>query len=559
MTRETNIIRFRDHAAERQTAQPLLSVRDLSVSDASGTELVHQVGFEIRRGGTLGIVGESGSGKSLTCRAILDVLAPGLSVTSGEILYDGVDLSGLSPQEWRPLRGLELSAIFQDPGSYLNPSIPVGTQLAEALRATLRLDRRQAREQALELLRKVGLTDAETVYRQYPFELSGGMAQRVLIAVAVSAGPNLLIADEATTALDVTVQAEVLKLLDALRREHQLTLIMVSHDLAVVAQFCDDIIVMRDGAIVEAGPAARVLNHPRDAYTRTLLDNHHVYSIPAAAIDTRPATETTERASLLSVCDLKVGYGRRTVLDGIDLDVGKGEILGLIGETGSGKSTLFRALLGLAKPTAGWIRLEEQRLDTLRGGALRDFRRSNRLHHVFQDPLRSLDPERTVAASVGEGLDIRGGIAAAHRAERVGDALSAVGLDPVLGARVPGALSGGQRQRVLIARALVLEPSLLLLDEPVSALDSVNRIHVLKLLQSLARERGIAQIFISHDLGSIAGIADTIAVLHEGRIVETGPAADLLAHPAHPYTRALIEAAPRLDAAPASSWRLAAR
>jgi peptide/nickel transport system ATP-binding protein len=546
---DTNIVRFSDHAERRPP--PLLTVRDLTIADQAGRELVRNVGFEIERGGTLGIVGESGSGKSLTCRAILDVLGPGLAVTSGQIQYHGIDLARLSTRDWRPLRGLELSAIFQDPGSYLNPSIPVGAQLTEALRATLHLDRKAARERAIALLRKVGLTDAEAVYRQYPFELSGGMAQRVLIAVAVSAGPALLIADEATTALDVTVQAEVLKLLDDLRREQQLTLILVSHDLAVVAQHCENIIVMRGGAIVEAGPAHQVLHDPRHAYTRTLLANHHVYAVPAGRT-IRAAEVPMAREPLLAVRGLKVGYGRRTVLDGIDLDVGKGEILGLIGETGSGKTTFFRSLLGLATPTAGSIQLEEQRLERLKGNALRQFRRSNRLHHVFQDPLRSLDPELTVAGSVGEGLDIRGGFGAADRAARVAEALRAVGLDPALADRLPGGLSGGQRQRVLIARALVLEPSLLLLDEPVSALDSVNRIHVLNLLKGLARERGIAQIFISHDLGSVAGIADTIAVLNDGRIVEYGPAADLLGNPAHPYTCALIAAAPRIQDAPAS-------
>jgi peptide/nickel transport system ATP-binding protein len=553
---DRNIVRLRDHPELRSrppTAAPLLTVRDLCIADDAGHELVRHVGFEIRRGGTLGIVGESGSGKSLTCRAILDVLSPGLTITSGEILYDGTDLTRLSARDWRPLRGLELSAIFQDPGSYLNPSIAVGTQLTEALRATLNLDRKAARARAIALLRKVGLTDAEAVYRQYPFELSGGMAQRVLIAVAVSAGPHLLIADEATTALDVTVQAEVLKLLDELRREQQLTLILVSHDLAVVAQHCDDIIVMRDGAIVEAGPTEQVLHHPRDAYTRTLLANHHVYSIPTAQPSAPVPVE--KREPLLAVRGLKVGYGRRTVLDGIEVDIGKGEILGLIGETGSGKTTFFRALLGLAPPTAGSIQLEDQRLDRLRGKALRDFRRANHIHHVFQDPLRSLDPDRTVAASVGEGLDIRGGIGATERASRINEALRAVGLDAALADRLPDALSGGQRQRVLIARALVLEPSLLLLDEPVSALDSVNRIHVLNLLRDLARDRGIAQIFISHDLGSVAGIADTIAVLNEGRIVEYGPAAALLSNPTHPYTRALIAAAPRIAQAPLASRR----
>ena len=562
MTEFTNIISF-DPAGARHalSAQPpVLSIKGLRIATADGRELVHDVKLDLPRGGTLGIVGESGSGKSLTCRAILGVLPPGLTITSGSILYKNADLSRLDKPGWRELRGTQISAVFQDPGSYLNPSIPVGAQIAEALRATSGLAHKPARDRAIDLLQQVGLRDAEAVYRQYPFELSGGMTQRVLIAIAISGEPTLLIADEATTALDVTVQAEILELLNKLRRERHLSLVFVSHDLAVVSQLCDHIIVMRDGSVLEAGPTKQILGNPQHAYTRLLLKNHSAYGLDAepAGFETEPPSakpKKTGRSPLLSIRELAVAYGKKTILDGIDLDVGTGEILGLIGETGSGKTTVLRSILGLVPAKAGSIRFGEQEIGALRGKRLRDFRRSNRLQYVFQDSLRSLDPDLTIGASVGEGLDIRGGFSARQRAARVADALTAVGLDPELSVRRPRALSGGQRQRAAIARALVLEPSLLLLDEPVSALDAANRIHVLELLERLSHERGLAQIFISHDLSSVAGIADRVAVLHHGRVVEIGQTREVLSRPQHPYTRKLIDSMPRIDRETLLSFR----
>lgn len=532
------------HRRPEPPAEPLLSVRNLHVVTAQGRELVRDVSFELAAGGTLGIVGESGSGKSLTCRAILDVLPPGLNVASGSIRFGDVDLSRLDAASWKDLRGKALSAVFQDPGSYLNPSIPVGRQLVEAIRATLRLGRTAARDRALELLRQVGFEDADAVYRQYPFELSGGMAQRVLIAIAICAGPRLLIADEATTALDVTVQAEVLDLIDRLRREQALTLILVSHDLAVVSQICEHVIVMRDGAIVDAGPTRSVLGNPQSAYTRSLIEDHAVHTIDSA----RPASVSGKRTPLLAVKGLHAGYGIRTVIEDVDLELAPGEILGLIGETGSGKTTLLRTILGLIPTASGTIELDGARIDGLKAGPLRELRRSGTLQYVFQDPLRSLDPDLTIAASVTEGLHLRGETDGASIAQALGEALQAVGLDAALASRLPRHLSGGQRQRAVIARALALAPRVLLLDEPVSALDAVNRLHVLKLLRGLAQEKGIAQVFISHDLASVAGIADRVAVLYRGRIVETGPADQVLASPSHPYTRRLLAAAPRLSA-----------
>ncbi|WP_404477841.1 ATP-binding cassette domain-containing protein [Novosphingobium sp. BL-52-GroH] len=550
MTPSDNVISLGRHPRrpepETPPAEPILSISGLRIVAADGRELVHDMHFDLPRGGTLGIVGESGSGKSLTCRAILDVLPPGLAVASGSIRYRDVDLSRLDAKSWRALRGVELSAVFQDPGSYLNPSIPVGRQLAEAIRATLKLPRKAARARALDLLGRVGFTDATAVYRQYPYELSGGMAQRVLIALAVCGGPSLLIADEATTALDVTVQAEVLALIDKLCREEDLTLIMVSHDLAVVSQVCDHVIVMRSGEIVEAGPTREILRNPRSAYTRSLIDDHAVHAIETDRARAPEAQRAPQRPALLRIQGLHAGYGIRTVVHDIDLEVAPGEILGLIGETGSGKTTLLRTILGLIPAATGAIELEGRRIDDLAGKALRAFRRSGAVQYVFQDPLRSLDPDLTIGASIAEGLQLRG-IGLSQIADAVSSALDAVGLEPELSTRRPRLLSGGQRQRAVIARALALEPKVLLLDEPVSALDAVNRLHVLKLLRQLADERGIAQIFISHDLGSVAGIADRVAVLYRGQVVETGPADAILSSPMHPYTRRLLEAAPRIS------------
>jgi peptide/nickel transport system ATP-binding protein len=567
MSQQNNVIAF-EPRPRAKSPEPLLSVRGLTIAAADGRELVRDVSFDLPQRGSLGIVGESGSGKSLTCRAIAGALPPGLKIVSGTMRFRGSDLAALQPRQWQPLRGVELGVVFQDPGSYLNPSIAIGAQLVEALRAVLPLSRLDARAGAMRLLARVGFTEPAVVFGQYPFELSGGMVQRALIAVAVCADPSLLIADEATTALDVTVQAEVLNLIADLRRERQVGLLMVSHDLAVVSQVCDQVVVMRDGAVVESGPTTEALRRPRHDYTRRLIDTHDLYGLgsPAAAQPTMVAAQPdTARAAqpgaapLLSISDLHVGYGPRPILRGIDLEVRRGEIVGLIGETGSGKTTLLRAVLGVGRPTRGSIVLDGEPIAGAKARQLRDLRRTNRLQYVFQDPLRSLDPDLTIAESVGEGLDIQGGIHPRERLLRVATALEAVGLDPALARRRPAVLSGGQRQRAVIARALVLDPLLLLLDEPVSALDAVHRAQVLRLLKRLAEERGLAQVFISHDLGSVAGIADRIAVLHRGTIVETGPAAQLLTSPRHPYTRALIEAAPRLALADGEAPRAAAR
>jgi peptide/nickel transport system ATP-binding protein len=569
MNQPANILTFPKRGAPPveplENATVLLTIADLGIANGGGRELVRGVSFSVPKGGTLGIVGESGSGKSLTCRAILGLLPDGLKVRSGAIRYEGQDLVGLPPPGWRALRGVHLAAVFQDPGSYLNPSIPVGAQLVEALRATLKLDRGAAKDRAITLLKRVGLAEAEAVYRKYPFELSGGMAQRVLIAIAVSANPQLLIADEATTALDAMVQAEVLTLLDDLRREQGLTLILVSHDLAVVSKVCDHVVVMRDGVIVEAGPARKVLSDPVHDYTRSLIDSHHRYSIDDRDLISRPVAATAEprRApALLTITGLHASYRRSShpsssVLHGINIALEEGEILGLIGETGSGKTTILRSILGLVVPQSGTISFRGKEISGLQGRALRALRLSSEIQYVHQDPLRSLDPDLPIGASIAEGLDIKGELSRHERAARVVATLEAVGLDPALAARRPRDLSGGQRQRAVIARALILDPAILLLDEPVSALDAVSRTHVLDLMRRLARDRGIAQIFISHDLGSIAGIADRVAVLYQGRIVESRPTRELIDRPAHPYTRRLLDSVLRLEDGRPAVGRLA--
>jgi peptide/nickel transport system ATP-binding protein len=540
-------------------AVSLLSVEDLFIGSKDNA-LVHGVSFSLRSGDALGIVGESGSGKSLTCRAVLGALPRGIGVLGGSVRFKGTELVGLDRRGWGPLRGKGISAVFQDPGSYLNPSIQVGQQLAEALRATLKLPRAEAYRRSLDLLGKMGLRDVEAVYRQYPFELSGGMLQRVLIAIAVCAAPELLIADEVTTALDVTVQAEVLDLLTELQREQNLALILVSHDLAVVAQMCSQILVFRHGVIVEAGPAQRVLNDPQHEYTRSLLRSHAQFGIdrlPArrSLADYVPKPPSSRGIAslagpLLQVrgVDVTLGVGRasRCVLQSIDLTVGQGETLAVIGETGSGKTTLLRTVLGLAPLRDGSICFDGVEIGGLRGRSLRDFRRSGRIQYVFQDPLQSLDPDMSVGQSIAEGLLIRRNVDRESIARRVEAVLAAVGLDRAMIDRLPRELSGGQRQRVVIARALILDPALLLLDEPVSSLDAASRTQILQLLSSLSRERGIAQILISHDLGSVAGLADRVAVLYRGRIVESGATCDVLCEPRHAYTRLLIGSAPTL-------------
>ena len=479
------------HAAE--VARDARSSRSPACGSPSTTarrEVVHGVDIEIPRGGTVGFVGESGSGKTLICRSLLGLLPPGVD---GQRRRPPLRRSrphhGSPTAQWRGLRGTDLAAVFQDPASYLNPSIRVGKQLAEVLRVRMGLGRQEAKQRALELLEQLGLRRPELVYGQYTNELSGGMLQRVLLAIALAAEPDLLIADEATTALDVTIQAEVLDVLTELQETTGLTLLVVSHDLAVVAQLCDHVYVLQDGRVVEHGPT-------RDAPGRAARPVHPPArrEPPGVRGRARPRRGGGLMATttLLDVDDIHVSLGRRprtTILDGVSLTVDRGEIVGLIGETGSGKTTLARAVLGLVPVDAGHIRLDGDDITGLPSRARRRLRRAGTVQYVFQDPLRSLDPDRTVFDSIAEGLQIRGDDRADDRRAGAGDGRRSSSSTTRSSTVTPAPMSGGQRQRAAIARAMILEPELLVCDEPVSALDATTRIRILELLVAAAGHR----------------------------------------------------------------------
>ena len=531
----------------------VVRLQDLQIRNtATGAPVVHGVSFALRRGGVLGIVGESGSGKTVTCRAILGILPPQLAIHQGSAEVLGHDVGALDAAEWTKLRGTSIGAIFQDPGSYLNPSVRIGRQMAGLLRIKRGLRRGEAAARALQLLHDVRIRNPEAVYQQYPFELSGGMLQRVLIAMALSLEPDVLIADEATTALDVTVQAEILDLLRDLRERANLSMIFVSHDLAVVAQLCDDVLVMREGRVVEHGPTAQVLRTPRHDYTRLLVSEHALYGLErftnAEDEPPRVATEAAPRVVQVAGAGVTLGAGRgaRQILHDIGLDIGRGQSVGVIGETGSGKTTLARMLVGLVATQGGTVQILEEDIRKLKGGALRTFRRRGAIQYVFQDPLRSLDPDITVGDSLAEPLRIRGGLSQPQIHQRILQELRQVRLAEELLDRLPAELSGGQRQRVLIARALVAQPDILVLDEPVSALDAANRVQVLEILNRL-RAGGTTLVFISHDLGSVAGVTDQVVVLFGGRIVEAGATRQVVTRPRHAYTQLLLGSAPTLE------------
>lgn len=519
-------------------------------NNITGEDVVRGISFTLRKGKVVGIVGESGSGKTLTCRSVLGILPQMFTVSEGSIYLLGHDVLSLDQKRWTQLRGTSITAVFQDPGSYLNPSIKVGAQIAEVIRTKRGVSRHEARQRTLQLLEDVRLRDPELVYGQYPFELSGGMLQRVLIAAAISLGPQILIADEVTTALDVTVQAEVLDLLVDLKERHGLSLIVVSHDLAVVAQVCDEVLVLRDGEVVEKGPTADVLRRPKHEYTRLLIGEHHLYGLERF-LDAKPLTAKPKlvdsRPVLIRAEGVSVSYDARTsrkqALRDATFSLREGESVGVIGETGSGKSTLARALIGLVAPSAGQISIAGEQITGFNAARWRDFRKRSIIQYVFQDPLRSLDPEVTIAETLAEPLLLRGGISRSEIRERIAFRLEQVRLKPDLLDRFPGELSGGQRQRIAVARALVTEPKVLILDEPVSALDSANRVQVLEILNSL-RAGGTSLIFISHDLGSVAGVTDRVIVLYRGSIVESAATDDVVNRPSHLYTRLLVGSAP---------------
>ncbi len=543
--------------APDSSASPVLSVAGLTVSVRSEDgerEVVSDLSFDLRAGETLCIAGESGSGKSMTALAIMGLLPkPAARITTGSIRLAGQDLAALGESRMRSIRGNRIAMIFQEPMTSLNPVLTIGRQLIEAIEAHVPISRAEARRRAVEALRAVRIPDADGRLKQYPHELSGGMRQRVMIAMALALKPDVLIADEPTTALDVTVQGEVLELLRDLQREHGTSVILITHDMGVVAEMADRVIIMRHGRMVEQGRAADIFTRPKADYTRELLaavprigggrnarDGHAVPPRPAQVADVR---------DLHVRFDLRGGFFGRVdrrvhAVEGVSFSIAAGETVSLVGESGCGKSTTAKAIAGLA-PYSGSISIAGRDLATLGRDERKAIRREVQM--IFQDPSASLDPRMRVGDLVAEPLLIHGIGTREERTANVAALFQRVGLSPDQMERYPHEFSGGQRQRICIARALALRPKLIIADESVSALDVSVQARVLKLLKELQREFGVAYLFISHDMAVVENISDRVAVMYLGQIVEMATRDQIFSNPLHPYTRRLIEAVPVPD------------
>ncbi|MYW17164.1 dipeptide ABC transporter ATP-binding protein [Streptomyces sp. SID2955] len=511
----------------------LVEVTDLTV-EFGALRAVDGLSFSLAEGAALALVGESGSGKSTVAGALLGLHRGTGARVGGSVRVAGTDVQAASDEELRRLRGARAAMVFQDPLSSLDPYYAIGDQIAEVHRVHTRVSRRAARARAVEVLERVGIPDARRRSRSRPHEFSGGMRQRALIAMALACEPDLLIADEPTTALDVTVQAQILDLLHTLREETGMGLLLVTHDVGVAAESADDILVMRHGRAVERGPVGAVLTAPAEAYTRRLLD-----AVPR--VDARRTGSPATDEVVLEATGLRreFGHGKRAfaAVDDVSVTVRRGETLGVVGESGSGKTTLGRMLVGLLEPTAGKIR-HEGRPHTGVDPAVQ---------MVFQDPVSSLNPRRSVGESVADPLRARGGHDEAAIRRRVRELLERVGLEGAHYDRYPHEFSGGQRQRIGIARALAAEPRVIVCDEPVSALDVTTQAQVVALLGELQRELGLALVFIAHDLAVVRQVSDRVAVMRRGRLVEYGPADEVYDSPREPYTRQLLAAVPALD------------
>ncbi|MBT1610888.1 glutathione ABC transporter ATP-binding protein [Curtobacterium sp. MCBA15_007] len=590
---------------------PILQVEGLRVAFGDAEPVVRNVSFDLTPGRVLALVGESGSGKSVSAMSVLGLL-PTQATVSGSARFRGEELIGAPTETVRAVRGAGIGVVFQEPMNSFTPVLSIGTQIAEAVRVhPSGLDRAGVRARVDELLRDAGLADPERIRKAYPHELSGGQLQRAMIAMALAGDPVALFADEPTTALDVTVQAGILDLLRRLGRERSLAVLLITHDMGVVADVADDLLVLRRGDPVEHGTVAEVFAHPTADYTRELLaavpslEARGSSAEPLASTETRPAgpdaapasrnlsadastasapadVDDASRASphrhgrpaagasdrnrrrgpsplVARLRDVAVRYSRRggPTVSGIDLDLHAGETVGLVGESGSGKSTIGRALAGLVPVVAGSVEVDGSDLRTARGRRLRELR--SRVGIVFQDPASSLNPRQTIGWSIAEPLLVHGTDSAAERAERVRELLIAVQLDPTWAERFPHQLSGGQRQRVAVARALALRPALVIADEPTSALDVTVQAAVLDLLAGLQQEFGFGMLLISHDLAVVRQLADQVIVLRDGRIVERGSTDAVLDDPQQDYTRMLLAAAPVADpvrqAARREAWR----
>ena len=533
---------------------PLLAVRDLSIAFHQGgreTLAVDRVSFTLEKGRTLALVGESGSGKSITALSIVKLLgATSATYPSGEVFFKGVDLLKADAPTLRAVRGNEITMVFQEPMTSLNPLHSIEKQVGEILVLHGARGADTIRTRVIELLSEVGIPDPATRLSAYPHQLSGGQRQRVMLAMALANRPDLFIADEPTTALDVTVQAQILKLLKELQGKLGMAMLFITHDLGIVRKIADDVCVMQKGTIVESGSVAEVFENPQHAYTRALL---------AAEPKGMPAPSNPAAAPIITGDDIKVwfpikrGFLRRTIghvkaVDGISLIVREGQTVGVVGESGSGKTTLGLALLRLIR-SQGPIAYLGQRIDGFDSKAMRPLRRDMQI--VFQDPYGSLSPRMSVADIVEEGLLVQDhGLNAAQRREIVARALADTGLDPAAMDRYPHEFSGGQRQRIAIARAMALNPKFVVLDEPTSALDMSVQAQIVDLLRDLQKRRNLAYLFISHDLKVVRALASELIVMRHGKVVESGPATEIFAAPKSDYTRALFAAAFSIEAAP---------
>jgi peptide/nickel transport system ATP-binding protein len=535
--------------AQQDDTQSILKVERLAVSLPDGTPILKGIDFELRRGEVFALVGESGSGKSMTALAIMRLLPEGLRYGGGCIYLQDTELLSLPEAAMQRIRGRRIAMIFQEPMSALNPVMTIGEQIGEALKLHLGLCGRKQRERVIQLLQEVGIPEPETRLDWYPHQLSGGQRQRVMIAMALACEPDVLIADEPTTALDVTIQAQILDLLKSLQRKRGLAVLFITHDMGVVAEIADRVAVMYQGEIVEQADTRHFLTDPEHPYTQQLLKN----ALPLRVLKPEPKNQSLLEAKGIKVWFQQGGgwFSRKKrvtrAVDGVDLTIRPGETLALVGESGSGKSTLGMALLRLNELTDGQILFDEQvDLAKLNERALRPWRRH--IQVIFQDPFAAFNPRMTVGESIREGMvTLRVGPQdKASQRERVAELLQKVGLQPEHMDRYPHEFSGGQRQRLGIARALAVEPRLIICDEPTSALDVTVRAQIIDLLNELQQEQGVSYLFITHDLSILPRIAHRVAVMQQGKIVEEGEVEQVLREPQHPYTQQLLEAAPKL-------------
>jgi microcin C transport system ATP-binding protein len=536
-------------------SEPLLSIRELSVAfhqDGEQTLAVDKVSLDIQRGESVALVGESGSGKSVTALSVLKLLPyPAASHPGGQVIFGGKDLLTASDRDLRDVRGNDITMIFQEPMTSLNPLHTIERQIGEILGLHQGLFDSAARTRILELLHQVGIREPEKRLKSYPHELSGGQRQRVMIAMALANRPGLLIADEPTTALDVTVQAQILELLEKLKSDHGMSMLFITHDLGIVRKIADRVCVMTEGAIVESGPTGEIFENPQHPYTRHLLAAEPTGQ-PPKSDDTSPVV--IEGEDIKVWFPIKKGFLRRTegyikAVDGIDLTLRAGQTLGIVGESGSGKTTLGLALTRLIS-SRGKIGFVGNSIDSYSFSDMKPLR--SQMQVVFQDPFGSLSPRMSIAEIIAEGLSVHEpGLSAEERDRRVSSVLEEVGLDASTRWRYPHEFSGGQRQRVAIARAMVLNPRFVMLDEPTSALDMSVQAQVVDLLRKLQSDHNLAYLFISHDLKVVRALANNVIVMRLGKVVEQGPAEQIFDAPRHDYTKALMAAAFDLETASA--------